>query len=432
MNKLPYKVIVYEDNEIFNFSPFDSHSTSYLMKIGVGSIREYYSVLFSQMDIEYLTFIEGENVKKEDISSLLYDEDGRKIDLIMLVPVGCIPDKDEVLNNVSLETLNGRALTFIKKGDFHKGKDRGRVTIQDLLNIRPKKIKAPEKSVVMHTLTDLINANKNAIHRLLVDHVHREYSMLGIQCVGSMFELYLNEYSVVYPNVIFDTTMGPIIIDKYVDIMPGSFIKGPCYIGTGTKIDGARINGNVSIFDNCNISGIIEDCIIHPRTNIEPFTVVKNAVIGCSVNIGSFCKLGSTSEIRDIWAEEYGNFEEKEDQDNAVIIDDFSRIYDHTIIPMRTKISFGSKISENHGFIPEFVPPFIDIVYEDDFDSCDVQEVIDYILDRLDFDSDLDEEEMEEGLDEEMEDKILDFFEQTKEMRNNFLEFYDTEDQDDE
>lgn len=85
-----------------------------------------------------------------------------------------------------------------------------------------------------------------------------------------------------------DATDGPIYISKKANLMPGSFIKGPCSIGVNSVVKmGAKIYGATTVGDNCLAGGEIKNSIIFNNSN-----KAHDGYLGDSV-LGEWCNLGA-------------------------------------------------------------------------------------------------------------------------------------------
>ncbi|MBE7412427.1 MAG: glucose-1-phosphate thymidylyltransferase [Leptospiraceae bacterium] len=113
--------------------------------------------------------------------------------------------------------------------------------------------------------------------------------------VGKKKHLYLHPTANVYPNVVFDLTSGPIIIDKGVTITSFSFLEGPLYISPNAQIDGARITGGTIIGDTCKIGGEVENSIFGNFSNKHHEGFVGHSFISSWVNLGA---LSTTSDLK--------------------------------------------------------------------------------------------------------------------------------------
>jgi glucose-1-phosphate thymidylyltransferase len=120
------------------------------------------------------------------------------------------------------------------------------------------------------------------------------------EIVGEKEELFIHKEAYIYPGTIFDTTSGPIVIDKGCKVKPLSYIAGPVYIGKECIIESARIRGPVSIGNVCRIGGEIERSIIQDYTNKHHDGFLGHSYLGSWVNLGA-CT--TTSDLKNT----YGN-----------------------------------------------------------------------------------------------------------------------------
>jgi UDP-N-acetylglucosamine diphosphorylase/glucosamine-1-phosphate N-acetyltransferase len=109
----------------------------------------------------------------------------------------------------------------------------------------------------------------------------------GVHLVGKRKDLKLGKGVQLLPGTVIDTLNGPVIIDNKARITPPTYIQGPCYIGSETQIDGARIRPGTSIGHHCRISGEIEQSIIMPYSNKHHDGFLGHAYLGSWVNLGA-------------------------------------------------------------------------------------------------------------------------------------------------
>jgi glucose-1-phosphate thymidylyltransferase len=115
------------------------------------------------------------------------------------------------------------------------------------------------------------------------------------QVIGKNKHLYIHEDTNIYPNVVFDVSSGPVIIDRDVKITSFSFLEGPLYIGVGSHIDNARITGGTIIGSTCRIGGEVENSIIGNYSNKHHEGFIGHSFLGDWVNIGA---LATTSDLK--------------------------------------------------------------------------------------------------------------------------------------
>lgn len=113
--------------------------------------------------------------------------------------------------------------------------------------------------------------------------------------VGKDKHLYIHPSVMVYPNVVFDTSHGPILIDEGTKISSFSFLEGPLYIGKQTQIDNARITGGTLIGNQCRIGGEVENSIILDYSNKHHEGFLGHSFVSSWVNLGA---LATTSDLK--------------------------------------------------------------------------------------------------------------------------------------
>jgi len=188
----------------------------------------------------------------------------------------------------------------------------------------------------------------------------KNFSNKGIEAEGNNSDLFLHDSCKIYPGVYFDTTEGPIIIDKETILTPSSFIVGPTYIGKNSHLDNVKINGPTIIGNNCRIGGEIENSIINDFSNKHHEGFLGHSILGSWVNIGA---LATTSDLKNNYGEirlqlpnsyypfcaELITFNTGEIKFGS-IIGDCVKIGIGTMINTGTVIDFGSNI---YNTIPE-------------------------------------------------------------------------------
>lgn len=87
---------------------------------------------------------------------------------------------------------------------------------------------------------------------------------------------------------IFNTTEGPIYLDKDSEVMEGSIIRGPFYLGEHSQVKmGAKIYGPTTIGPHSKVGGEIGNSIIQGYSNKGHEGYLGNSVIGEWCNLGA-------------------------------------------------------------------------------------------------------------------------------------------------
>jgi UDP-N-acetylglucosamine diphosphorylase/glucosamine-1-phosphate N-acetyltransferase len=104
---------------------------------------------------------------------------------------------------------------------------------------------------------------------------------------GNKKDVYIAEGATVHPMVVLDAEHGPIYIDEGVEVHPFSRIEGPCYIGKGSILLGAKCREGNSIGPVCRVGGELEESIIHGYSNKYHDGFLGHAYVGEWVNLGA-------------------------------------------------------------------------------------------------------------------------------------------------
>lgn len=84
------------------------------------------------------------------------------------------------------------------------------------------------------------------------------------------------------------TSEGPIILDEDVKIGPFSFLEGPLYAGSGTRVlEHSAIKDGVSLGHTVKVGGEVEASIIEPFTNKQHHGFLGHSYLGSWINLGA-------------------------------------------------------------------------------------------------------------------------------------------------
>ena len=172
--------------------------------------------------------------------------------------------------------------------------------------------------------------------------------------------VYLHE-SIDIEDATIDTRGGPVFVDENVIIEPGVIIKGPAYIGKGSRLkSGTVIYSNVTIGPNCTISGELNNTVIWGNSAKGHYGYLGCAVIGEGCNLGA----GTTnSNLKNDWSTvklyDYvsNGYRDTGIAKCGVVIGDQVMLGIQSMITTGTVIGVGAQIAMSK-FIPKFVPDF--------------------------------------------------------------------------
>ena len=99
---------------------------------------------------------------------------------------------------------------------------------------------------------------------------------------------HLDESASVFPNVVLDTTGGPIVVEVGAVLRPGVTLCGPCWIGRdSTIVEGATIRKNTVIGPGCKVGGEVGASILQGWSNKSHDGYLGDSLIGQWVNLGA-------------------------------------------------------------------------------------------------------------------------------------------------
>ncbi len=156
---------------------------------------------------------------------------------------------------------------------------------------------------------------------------------------------------------------GPIYIGNKVHIKPPSIIEGPCFIGDGTIIDGAKIRPGTTIGKGCKIGGEVEASIFSNYSNKHHEGFVGHSFIGEWVNLGAGT---TTSDLKNTYGTvkvQSANYKVKSERIDTGLIKLGSFLGDHTKIGIGILLNTGCVIGcfaniYGSGMVPKYIPSF--------------------------------------------------------------------------
>jgi UDP-N-acetylglucosamine diphosphorylase/glucosamine-1-phosphate N-acetyltransferase len=161
-------------------------------------------------------------------------------------------------------------------------------------------------------------------------------------------------------HCIFNASTGPIYIARDAEVMEGSVIRGPFYLGPGSVVKmNSRIYGATSIGPSCLAGGEIKNSILTGYSNKAHDGYLGDAVVGTWCNFGA----GSTNsnvkntagpvKVWDFDAQKYRYAGIK----CGVIMGDYSRVAINSAINTGTVIGVSANVF-GAGLLPTIIPSF--------------------------------------------------------------------------
>ena len=205
------------------------------------------------------------------------------------------------------------------------------------------------------------------------DEIRRDFRWLGPTAHGSQAcgqkhspavlgpigQLWVASSAMIEPMVIVDTRHGPVVIDEDAVVAAFTRLEGPCYIGRGTQVLGAKIRAGTTIGPQSRVGGEVEASIIHGCTNKYHEGFLGHSYLGEWVNIGAGTH---NSDLRNDYGEVVMTMH------GAAIATGMTKIGcflgDHTKTGLGTLLNTGTRVGAfcnvlpAGGFAPKQMPSF--------------------------------------------------------------------------
>ncbi len=96
------------------------------------------------------------------------------------------------------------------------------------------------------------------------------------------------EGAVIGPHVVIDPSDGPILLEEGASIGPFSLLRGPAFVGRGSKlIEHAAIKDGVSVGHTAKIGGEVEASVVEAFTNKQHHGFLGHSYLGSWINLGA-------------------------------------------------------------------------------------------------------------------------------------------------
>ena len=170
-------------------------------------------------------------------------------------------------------------------------------------------------------------------------------------------KVFVGAGSSIDPYTVFDTTKGPIVLDKKVSTEAYAVLRGPLYIGSDSTIKaGAVIGPKVVAGEHVKLGGEVAESVIESFSNKAHYGFLGHSYVGSWVNIGGGT---SNSDLKNT----YGSIRVKigkkkrdtEMQFFGTVIGDYAKTAVNTAIYTGKLVGVASAC---YGIIAENVPSF--------------------------------------------------------------------------
>jgi len=366
------KIAIFEDQFVSNLNPLTLTRPSFALRCGPSLLYEKVLNKFPDEDV-YLFMREG--LREVFTAKAQHKERIRGIndlkalggDDVLFLNGRWIVDKSLISEGEEVVAVRSGAVVYayLKKATVEKGLESSD-SVEKILEWARRELgeKEVEAKGFINYPWDLVNNNPEEIEREF-DEFKRlngvsPKEFRGLEIVGDEEKVFIAKGAKIYPNVVFDTSGGPVIVDEGAIIFPFSVVFGPSYIGKNSWVVGGKIREGNTIGPVCRVGGEVEESIIHGYSNKYHDGFLGHSYVGEWVNIGA---LTTTSDLKN----DYSNVEVYV---NGKLVDTGSIkvgafIGDHTKTGIGTLLTTGTSIGVMCNLLstgeplPKYIPSFV-------------------------------------------------------------------------
>jgi len=236
----------------------------------------------------------------------------------------------------------------------------------------------PDPAFLPTYIWDLVLENGETIRKdyEFFDALQSYTPQYAVTFIGSQDQIYIEEDVRLDPFVCIDATKGPVIISRNCEINSFSRIEGPCFLGEGSLVVGAKLREGCSFGPVCRIGGEVEDSIFQSYSNKYHDGFIGHAYIGEWVNLGA---LTTNSDLRN----DYSNVSctlpsgvvDTKSAKVGCVIGDFTKTSIGTLLNTGSIVGTGSMVVSSGRMTPPLVPDFCRFI-KNELRETDVDNII--------------------------------------------------------
>jgi UDP-N-acetylglucosamine diphosphorylase/glucosamine-1-phosphate N-acetyltransferase len=179
----------------------------------------------------------------------------------------------------------------------------------------------------------------------------------GVVMIGTGHGLGVGNDAQIEPGVVFDLRSGAVVIEAGAEVISGTRIEGPCWIGPGTRVLGGTVRGTV-VGPVCVVRGEVSASVFLGYANKAHDGFVGHSVLGHWTNLGA---LTTTSNLKNTYGqvrlESAGEQISTGRRFVGTLMGDHAKTAIGTMLGTGTVVGAGANLFGD-GRPPRWVPPF--------------------------------------------------------------------------
>jgi UDP-N-acetylglucosamine diphosphorylase/glucosamine-1-phosphate N-acetyltransferase len=184
------------------------------------------------------------------------------------------------------------------------------------------------------------------------------HSPFPIAVVGPRTRLAIDPEARLEPMVVADTTGGPVVVERGAVVTAFTRLEGPCCVGAGTQVLGAKVRAGTTLGPECRIGGEVEASIVQGHSNKYHDGFLGHAYVGEWVNLGAGTQ---NSDLRNDYGEVNVAVNGRLVRTGQTKVGCF--LGDHTKTALGTLLNTGTNVGAfcnllPPGLLPRYIPSF--------------------------------------------------------------------------
>jgi UDP-N-acetylglucosamine diphosphorylase/glucosamine-1-phosphate N-acetyltransferase len=183
----------------------------------------------------------------------------------------------------------------------------------------------------------------------------------ALTVVGPRDRLAVSPEAVVEPLAVADTTRGPVLIDAGAVVHAFSRLEGPCYVGRGSQVLGAKVRGG-TLGPDCRVGGEVEASIFQGHSNKYHDGFLGHSYVGAWVNLGAGSQV---SDLRNDYGPVRVTVAGQTVRTGRTKVGAF--LGDHTKVGLNALLNSGTVVGAfahllpTGGLLPKVIPSFCEV-----------------------------------------------------------------------
>ncbi len=205
----------------------------------------------------------------------------------------------------------------------------------------------------------------------------RSYRPANLTVVGPSDRLFVHASARIDPQVVADTTHGPVMIEHDAVVQSFSSLEGPCYIGPYSQVLGAKIRAGTHIGPRCRVAGEVAASILLGHVDKPHDGYLGHSCVGEGVRFDAGVQIGDRrKEESTIWVTTHGRRIDTGLERLGAIVGDHTLLSTGTLLDRGSVLGAFCEVMPSGTLAPLLLPNFTAYRYGQLFEPSDVNALL--------------------------------------------------------